>query len=298
MKRPPFLTFDVLVIGSGLAGMSLALRLADHYKVALVTKKSPEDSASAWAQGGIAAVLDAQDTVDAHIADTLIAGAGLCDPTSTRFVIEHSREAVEWLLAQGVPFTADDSSFGYHLTREGGHSQRRIIHAADATGAAVQATLLAKIQSHPSITLLDHHLTVDLITGRKLGLSHQRCLGAYVLDVTNDQVLTLGASFTVLATGGAGKAYLYTTNPDTSTGDGIAMAWRAGCRVANLEFVQFHPTCLYHPQARTIPDLGGGARRGRPFCGCPTARRFMPDHDRARLNWPRGTSWPAPSTLR
>ncbi len=263
--------------------MSLALRLADHYKVALVTKKSPQDSASAWAQGGIAAVLDAQDTIEAHVADTLIAGAGLCDPTATRFVIEHSREAVEWLLAQGVPFTADDSSFGYHLTREGGHSQRRIIHAADATGAAVQATLLAKIQSHPSITLLDHHLTVDLITGRKLGLSHQRCLGAYVLDVTNDQVLTLGASFTVLATGGAGKAYLYTTNPDTSTGDGIAMAWRAGCRVANLEFIQFHPTCLYHPKEKSF--LISEAVRGEgAILRLPDGTRFMPEHDpRAEL---------------
>lgn len=283
MNVPMQLQFDVLILGSGLAGQSLALRLADTHRVALVTKKSLGDSASAWAQGGIAAVLDDQDSIDAHVNDTFTAGAGLCDPVATRFVIEHSRKAVEWLIDQGVPFTRDDSEFGFHLTREGGHSHRRIIHATDATGAAVQATLTSKVLAHPNITVLAQHIAIDLITGRKLGLAQNRCHGAYVLDVAGDRVLTVGAGQTVLATGGAGKAYLYTTNPDTSTGDGLAMAWRAGCRVANLEFVQFHPTCLYHPNSKSF--LISEAVRGEgAILRLPDGTRFMPDHDpRAEL---------------
>lgn len=283
MNVPIQLQFDVLILGSGLAGQSLALRLADTHRVVLVTKKSLADSASSWAQGGIAAVLDDQDSIGDHIQDTLTAGAGLCDPVSTRFVVEHSRKAVEWLIAQGVPFTRDDSDFGFHLTREGGHSHRRIIHATDATGAAVQETLCEKVSAHPNITVLDQHIAVDLITGRKLGLGQNRCYGAYVLDVAGDRVLTIAANQTVLATGGAGKAYLYTTNPDTSTGDGLAMAWRAGCRVANLEFVQFHPTCLYHPNSKSF--LISEAVRGEgAILRLPDGTRFMPDHDpRAEL---------------
>ncbi len=275
--------FDVLIIGSGLAGQSLALRLADSRRVALVTKKTLTDSASAWAQGGIAAVLDPADSVDAHIDDTFIAGAGLCDPAATRFVVEHGREAIEWLIARGVPFTPDDSPLGFHLTREGGHGQRRIIHAADATGTAVQQTLTGQVKNHPNITVLEHHIAVDLITAAKLGLPRNRCLGAYVLDIARDRVLTLGASHTALATGGAGKVYLYTTNPDTATGDGVAMAWRAGCRVANMEFIQFHPTCLYHPHAKSF--LISEALRGEGgLLRLPDGTRFMPDHDsRAEL---------------
>jgi len=275
--------FDVLIIGSGLAGQSLALRLADNRRVALVTKRMLTDSASAWAQGGIAAVLDPADTIDAHIDDTFTAGAGLCDPTATRFVVEHGRAAIEWLIARGVPFTPDGSPLGFHLTREGGHGQRRIIHAADATGTAVQQTLTEQVKNHPNITVMERHIAVDLITAAKLGLPRNRCLGAYVLDIARDRVLTIGASHTALATGGAGKVYLYTTNPDTATGDGVAIAWRAGCRVANMEFIQFHPTCLYHPHAKSF--LISEALRGEGgLLRLPDGTRFMPDHDsRAEL---------------
>ena len=245
--------FDVLILGSGLAGQSLALRLADKLRVTIITKKTLEDSASGWAQGGIAAVLDAADSIEAHIQDTFTAGAGLCDPQTTRHVVEHGRRAIEWLIEQGVHFTCDTSSdLGYHLTREGGHSHRRIIHVDDATGAAVQETLTDRVRHHPNIHTYEHHIAIDLITGQRLGQAGLGCLGAYVFDIRNDRVETFRARQTVLATGGAGKVYLYTTNPDTSTGDGVAMAWRAGCRVADMEFVQFHPTCLYHPQAKSF----------------------------------------------
>ncbi|CAB1369369.1 L-aspartate oxidase [Denitratisoma oestradiolicum] len=283
MNSSPIAHFDVLILGSGLAGQSLALRLAQTHRVALITKRHLDDSASSWAQGGIAAVLDEADSIASHIDDTLVAGAGLCDPEATRFVVENSRQAIQWLIDQGVPFTRDDSEFGFHLTREGGHSQRRIIHAADATGAAVQRTLTEKVRTHPNITILENTIAVDLIIGGKLGLKDNRCWGAYLLDIENDQVITVGASFTVLAAGGAGKVYLYTTNPDTSTGDGIAMAWRAGCRVENMEFIQFHPTCLYHPKAKSF--LISEAVRGEgALLRLPDGTRFMPDHDpRAEL---------------
>ena len=276
--------FDVLILGSGLAGQSLALRLADHRRVALVTKSALEDSASGWAQGGIAAVLDSTDTVDAHVADTLTAGAGLCNPAATRFVVEHGRAAIDWLIEEGVLFTRDETStLGYHLTREGGHSQRRVIHVADATGSAVQETLTQKVRRHPNISVFERHIGIDLITGAKIRQPQHGCLGAYVLDIDGDRVLTFSAAQTVLATGGAGKVYLYTTNPDTATGDGIAMAWRAGCRVANMEFVQFHPTCLYHPQAKSY--LISEAMRGEGgILRLPDGSRFMPAHDpRAEL---------------
>ena len=275
--------FDVLIIGSGLAGLTLALLLAPSRSVCLVTKRELNDSASHWAQGGIAAVLADDDTIEEHIRDTLTAGAGLCDPVVTRFVVEHGRETIEWLIGQGVPFTREDDDSGYHLTREGGHSRRRIIHAEDATGHAVQETLAQKVRTHPNITLLENHIAVDLITARKLGKRKNRCLGAYVLDKSSHKVLTVGAPYTVLATGGAGKVYLYTTNPDVATGDGVAMAWRAGCRVANMEFVQFHPTCLYHPQAKSF--LITEAVRGEGgILMLPDGNRFMQDHDpRAEL---------------
>jgi L-aspartate oxidase len=273
--------FDVLVLGSGLAGQSIALRLAESRRVALVTKRAIGDSATAWAQGGIAAVLDDADSIEAHIQDTYTAGAGLCDPAATRYVVEHGRAAIDWLIDQGVPFTRADN--GYHLTREGGHSHRRVIHVADATGAAVQQTLNDRVRNHPNITVLERHIVVDLVTGAKLGLPENRCWGAYILDIDRDEVLTIAAPNTVIATGGAGKVYLYTTNPDTATGDGIAMAWRAGCRVANMEFIQFHPTCLYHPHAKSF--LITEAMRGEGgILRLPDGTRFMPDHDvRAEL---------------
>jgi len=278
------LQFDTLIIGSGLAGLTLALKLADHQKIAVVTKRSLLDGASAWAQGGIAAVQTPDDSLEEHIRDTLTAGAGLCDEQTTRFVVERGATAVSWLIEQGVLFSrSEGSSTDFHLTREGGHSRRRIIHAADATGKAVQQTLADLVLAHPNITVLEQHIAVDLITGRKIGKEENCCYGAYILDKQCDHVLTVAAQNTVLATGGAGKVYLYTTNPDTATGDGIAMGWRAGCRVSNMEFMQFHPTCLFHPHAKSF--LISEAVRGEGgILKLPDGTRFMPQHDeRAEL---------------
>jgi len=281
------LQFDTLIIGSGLAGLTMAIKLAEHRKVGLITKKSLLDGASGSAQGGIAAVLSADDTLDAHIQDTLTAGAGLCDEAVTRFVVEHGKAAIDWLIGQGVPFTRDESSgMGYHLTREGGHSRRRIIHAADATGHAVQETLASRVLHHPNITILENHISVDLITGKKIGRTENSCFGVYALNTLSDEVITIAAQNTILATGGAGKVYLYTTNPDTATGDGIAMAWRAGCRVGNMEFIQFHPTCLYHPHAKSF--LISEAVRGEGgVLKLPDGSRFMPWHDKRAELAPR-----------
>jgi L-aspartate oxidase len=281
------LAYDVLIIGSGLAGMSAALHLAEAgRKVALVTKHELLDGASSWAQGGIAAVLDGADSLEDHVRDTHVAGAGLCHDDAVRFVVERGRRSVEWLVAQGVPFTRDGHNpDDLHLTREGGHSHRRIVHAADATGSAVQKTLVGALKTHPNIEVLEWHIAVDLITSRKLGEAkgQNRVWGAYVLDRKAGSVRTLPARFTVLATGGAGKVYLFTTNPDTSTGDGIAMGWRAGAAVANMEFIQFHPTCLFHPHAKSF--LISEALRGEGgLLRLPDGERFMPRHDeRAEL---------------
>lgn len=273
--------FDVLIVGSGLAGLSAALHLAPTHRVAVLTKRALNDGSSAWAQGGIAAVLAAGDSFDAHVEDTLVAGAGLCDVEATRFVVEHAPQAIGWLRELGVPFSEEDG--GLHLTREGGHSQRRIVHVTDATGAAVQQVLIERVRRTPNITLFEHHTLVDLITGRKLGLADPACQGLYALDDQTDEVLAFRAPHTILATGGAGKVYLYTTNPDTATGDGIAAAWRAGCRVSNMEFIQFHPTCLYHPHAKSF--LISEAVRGEGgLLKLPDGTRFMPKHDeRAEL---------------
>jgi L-aspartate oxidase len=294
-KIPP-MKFDVAIVGSGLAGLSVALHLAQTRKVAIISKRELLDGASNWAQGGIAAVLDSGDSHDQHITDTLVAGAGLCEEAATRYIVEHGREAIEWLIDQGVPFTRDATAeLGFHLTREGGHSQRRIIHAADATGHAVQVTLEQKVRAHPNIALFEHHCAIDVITSDKLTgkgvhanaphlVGQPRCHGLYVQDHKSGKVLTFEAEHTVLATGGAGKVYLYTTNPDTSTGDGIAMAWRAGCRVSNMEFMQFHPTCLYHPYAKSflISEAvrgEGGLLKLPPEAGAAAGTRFMPAHD-------------------
>jgi len=277
--------FDVLIIGSGLAAATLALSLPTTLRVAVVTKKSPEDSSSYWAQGGIAAVMGPDDSFDEHMRDTLVAGAGLCREDVVRQVVACAPEAIRWLIEQGAPFDRDAAANGasYHLTREGGHSRRRVLHAADATGKAVQDALLEKLRTRANITLLARHIAVDLVTDRLLGRDGHGVYGAYVLDTASGRVETFAAGFTVLATGGMGKAFLYTTNPDAATGDGIAMAWRAGCRVANLEFIQFHPTCLYHPHAKSF--LITEAMRGEgALLRLPDGTRFMPEHDeRAEL---------------
>lgn len=285
-KKSDKLTYDfnVVILGSGLAGLNLALRIADHKKVAIITKRNLLDGSSVWAQGGIAGVLSDDDSVENHIQDTLIAGAGLCNEQSVRFVVENSRRNIEWLINQGVPFTQDQNSkFGYHLTREGGHSQRRIIHAADATGRAVQETLMKRIKNHKNIRVFEYHLGIDLITTQKLGLDYLDCLGIYVFDQNTRCVKTFRSDQVVLSTGGAGKVYLYTTNPDVATGDGIAMGYRAGCKIANMEFIQFHPTCLYHPKAKSF--LISEAVRGEGgLLKLPNGKRFMPQYDeRAEL---------------
>ncbi len=257
---------DVLIIGSGAAGLTLALTLPEHLRIAVLSKGELANGSTYWAQGGVAAVLDESDTVESHVADTLNAGAGLCREDAVRFTVENSREAIQWLIDQNVPFTREDEQaredggFAFHLTREGGHSHRRIIHAADATGAAIFTTLLDKARQRRNIELMEQRVAVDLITERKLGLAGNRCLGAYVLNRASGEVDTHSARFVILATGGAAKVYLYTSNSDGACGDGIAMAWRAGCRVGNLEFNQFHPTCLYHPQAKNflITEAGRG----------------------------------------
>ncbi|MCY7318925.1 MAG: L-aspartate oxidase [Ramlibacter sp.] len=290
--QPVLQDFDVLIVGSGLAGLSAAMHLAPTHRVAILTKRSMSDGSSGWAQGGIAAVLGEGDSFASHVDDTLVAGAGLSDPEATRFVVEHAPESIEWLRQLGVPFSQEGGHL--HLTREGGHSARRIVHVTDATGAAVQRTLIEHVRRTPNISLFEHHTLVDLITSEKLGLpesggavaSGNRCLGLYALDEKTDEVLTFRAPRTILATGGAGKVYLYTTNPDTATGDGIAAAWRAGCRVTNMEFIQFHPTCLFHPSVKsyliTEAVRGEGGRLLLPPSAGGT--RFMPEHDpRAEL---------------
>ncbi len=277
--------YDVLIIGSGAAGLTLALRLPQHVHVAVLSKGVLAESSSLYAQGGVSAVLEETDSVDAHVTDTLDAGAGLSDEAVARFVAGNARSAIEWLINAEVPFSRErqaDGSEALHLHREGGHSHRRIVHAADATGRAIETTLEQRVRDRANVTVLEHHVAVDLITRHKLGRRDNRCQGAYVLDATG-RVRTLAARRVVLATGGASKVYLYTSNPDGATGDGIAMAWRAGCRVANLEFNQFHPTCLYHPRAKSF--LISEAVRGEGgHLLLPDGARFMHRFDeRAEL---------------
>ncbi len=281
--NPPHHECDVLIIGSGAAGLSLALRLAGKARVAVLSKGALREGSTLWAQGGIAAVMDDdREAIDSHVRDTVVAGAGLCHTDVVRFTIEHGRESIQWLIDQGVPFTRKHSAGGepeYHLTREGGHSHRRIFHAADTTGHAIETTLEQKVRRHRKVALFEHHIAVDLITAAKLGKGEQRILGAYVLDRKRERVVLFRAPVVVLATGGASKVYLYTTNPDLSTGDGVAMAWRAGCRVANMEFNQFHPTCLYHPKAKSFliseAVRGEGGRLLLPD-GTPFMEQFDP----------------------
>ncbi|MEW6764832.1 MAG: L-aspartate oxidase [Pseudomonadota bacterium] len=243
-------SFDVLILGSGAAGLTCALNLPAGLRVAVLAKNGIDEGSTQWAQGGIAAVLDPQDSVTSHVEDTMDSGAALPDLAVVKRVATEAPQLVDWLERLGMPFTRDKGK--PHLTREGGHSHRRVVHAQDATGAALETTLLRAARTRKTLTLLDNHTAIDLITTRRLGLEEDRCVGAYALNRSTGHVEVLRARFVVLATGGASKVYLYTTNPDGSTGDGIAMAWRAGCRVANMEFIQFHPTALYEPRAKTF----------------------------------------------
>lgn len=282
MNTLPEHSCDVLIIGSGAAGLSLALRLADQHQVIVLSKGPVTEGSTFYAQGGIAAVFDETDSIDSHVEDTLIAGAGICDRHAVEFVASNARSCVQWLIDQGVLFDTHVQPNGeesYHLTREGGHSHRRILHAADATGREVQSTLVSKAQNHPNIRVLERSNAVDLIVSDKIGLpGTRRVVGAWVWNRNKETVETCHAKAVVLATGGASKVYQYTTNPDISSGDGIAMAWRAGCRVANLELNQFHPTALYHPQARNF--LLTEALRGEgAYLKRPDGTRFMPDFD-------------------
>jgi len=287
-KTPATDSLPVVIIGAGLAGLTVALELADTRQVIIMAKRGLSESATAWAQGGIVGVLDQQDSVDAHVKDTVEAGAGLVVESTARYIAERSADAIDWLVDQGVPFTTDPQGpKGLHLTREGGHSHRRIAHAADATGKAIHEVLLDKARAHPNIQLLERWMALDLITNRHLKdkqlKKSERCYGVYALNISTGKIEAIPASAVVLATGGVGKVYRYTSNPETATGDGIAMAWRAGCRVGNMEFVQFHPTCLYHPQDRTF--LITEALRGEGAqLKLPDGTRFMPNHDeRAEL---------------
>lgn len=278
---------DVLVIGSGAAGLSLAISLAsNNIKVIVISKAQMNAGSTNYAQGGIAGVFntaDDNDSVAEHVEDTLIAGAGMCDKSAVEFTLKNAHDSIEWLIEQGVPFdTREDERKAeqspYHLHREGGHSHRRIFHAADHTGHTIQDTLNKVVMQTPNIEVLTDTHAIDLITTRKLGLAGNRVLGAYVYNTKNDTVETVKAKFTALCTGGASKVYQYTCNPEVSSGDGIAMAWRAGCRVANMEFNQFHPTTLFNQNDRnfllTEALRGEGALLKRP-----DGTRFMPDYD-------------------
>lgn len=266
--------FDVIIVGSGGAGLSLALSLPTTMKIAVLAKSDLTDASTFYAQGGVAAVLDQTDSIEQHISDTMIAGSHLCEQDAVKQTVEGGKPSVDFLLNQGVQFTLDEQQ-QLHLTREGGHSQRRIIHAADATGRAISTTLVERARAQPNLQILENYIAIDLITTQKLGQSgDNRAVGLYALDDNSQKVHTFLAPFTALACGGAMKAYLYTSNPDIATGDGIAMAYRAGCRVANMEFNQFHPTCLYHPQARSF--LITEAMRGEgAYLRLPDGERFM-----------------------
>src|SRR5258708_1722225 len=270
----------VVIVGAGLGGLTVAVDLAERAPITVLAKRSLDEGAAVWAEGGIVGVLGSDDSIESHLRDTCEAGAGLVDVQVARAIASGSAAAIEWLMRHGVAFTADPQGpLGLHLTREGGHAVRRIAHAADATGKAIHDALLGAARSHPNIRLCERWMALDLITSRHLtNEADPQCFGVYALDIEHQRVETLPATAVVLATGGAGKVYRYTSNPDTATGDGIAMAWRAGCRVANMAFIQFHPTCLYHPPHPTFlitQALRGEGARLR----LPDGRPFMQEHD-------------------
>ncbi len=280
MNRSNNNDYDVLIIGSGGAGLGLALKLADHaISIAVLSKFALTAGSTYYAQGGISAVFDADDSIESHIEDTLDAGAGLCNPDIVRLTVTHGKSSIDWLQQQGVAFTEEITTTGekvLHLNQEGGHSHRRIVHTADATGKAVSMSLIERAREHANIQLLENHNVVELVTADN-GAAGKKIVGAYVLDSQNQQVKAMTARVVVLATGGASKVYLYSTNPQSATGDGIALAWRAGCRISNMEFMQFHPTCLFHPNAKSFliseAVRGEGGKLVLPD-GTPFIQRF------------------------
>jgi L-aspartate oxidase len=254
----PNMTFDAIILGSGAAGLTAALLMPAEWRIALISKTELISGATQWAQGGIAAVLDQSDSVESHISDTLVSGVGLCNLAAVTQTVSQSAVAIDWLIDQGVPFTVNPvyaepgAEYPFHLTREGGHSHRRIIHAADATGRAISQTLTDNVRKRSNVTIFENFTGIDIVTFEKLGLTGSGMAGLYALDRDKKSVVAFRSQRLLLATGGASKAYLYTSNTDGTSGDGIAMAWRAGCQVANMEFNQFHPTCLYHPHAKSF----------------------------------------------
>jgi len=275
--------FDTIILGSGIAGLSLALKIAAHGRVAIITKKNRAESNTNYAQGGIASVTSKEDTFELHVRDTLSAGAGLCKESVVRTIVEEGPAHISNLIELGMKFSereapSEDGGHELDLGKEGGHSKRRILHAKDVTGREIERTLLAAVADQPNIEIFENHIAIDLITSQKLGyVGENRCLGVYVFDKETGQVMTFAAANTVLATGGCGKVYLYTTNPDIATGDGVAMAYRAGAAVANMEFIQFHPTCLFHPQAKSF--LISEAVRGEGgILKSITGREFMDEY--------------------
>lgn len=286
-------TYDIVIVGSGAAGLTAALKLSQHARVAVLSKGPMDGGSTKWAQGGIAAVLEATDTLSSHVEDTLIAGADMCNKAAVQFVVERGRQAIEDLINLGVAFDKasqqQEEGYDYHLTREGGHSHRRIIHAADATGKAVQKTLNDRVKEEPNIDVFEYHAAIDVITNKHLtkpGSYNDHAHGIYALNIKKNRVETFSARATIIATGGSSRVYLYSSNPDASTGDGIAMAWRAGCRVTNMEFNQFHPTCLYNPDAKTF--LITEAMRGEgAYLTHKDGTRFMPNYDKRAELAPR-----------
>ncbi len=276
-------TFDYVVVGSGLAGLTFALKAAERGSVAIVTKKSRADSNTAWAQGGIACVTSSEDSVALHVTDTLTAGDGLCNEEVVRTIVSEGPERIAELVSLGMHFderTGPEGVMEPDLGREGGHSKRRILHAKDATGFEIEKTLLKAVAVHPNITVMENHMAVDLITTGKLGYAMQDgCVGIYVLDELSGEVETLRTDVTILATGGCGRVYQYTTNPGIATGDGVAMAWRAGATIANMEFMQFHPTCLFHPQAKSFL-ITEAARGEGGILVDERGKRFMEKYDK------------------